>query len=411
MILACYGTDGDVYPFLGLGSIFRQRGYRVTLATQEHFAGHAGDAGLEFRSLVSRKETEELFCQRDFWHPVKGPFLMARWGLPFLDRQHNILAELSSKESALLIAHPGILAARILQEHTGVPLVNIILQPWIIPSIEMPPVMMGGLTLPRWAPRPAGQIYFRLIDAIGDWLIGREVNRLRASFGLRPMRRVFQWWLSRDLVVGMFPSWFARPQSDWPEQIKLVGFPLNDGRGNASVPDSTIEFCRAGSAPIAFTFGTGMLHAAALFRECIEACRILGRRGVLVTKFKTQLPARLPSFIHHCDFTPFQDLFPLCAAVVHHGGVGTVAKALAAGVPQLILPFAFDQLDNAVRVKKLGAGHFLGANGRNPKAIASLLSKVIAPEAVLSAQTLAKHLETRSGLECAADEIEAFAIG
>jgi len=409
-ILACYGTDGDVYPFFGLGKALRDRGYRVTLATREDFARQAANADLEFHSLVTLKETEELFGQPDCWHPIKGPLLMMRWGLPFIERQHAILAELAAEKDALLIAHPGILAARVLQEHTGVPMINVILQPWMIHSLHVPPAMMGGLTLPHWAPRPAGEIYFRVIDGVGDWLIGRELNRLRACFGLKPMRRVFRWWFSPHLVLGMFPRWFAEPQSDWPPQIKLVGFPLDDGRANANVPQKTIEFCRAGPPPIAFTFGTGMLHAAEVFRECIEACRLLRRRGVLVTKFQEQLPVELPSFIHHCEFAPFQDLFPLCAAVVHHGGIGTTAKALAAGVPQLILPFAFDQLDNGLRVKKLGTGDFLNANQRNAKTIAAALRKLIAPEAAESARTLAESLKTRSGLECAADEIETFAI-
>jgi rhamnosyltransferase subunit B len=410
IILACWGTDGDVYPFLGLGTVLRNRGYRVTLATREHFAGRATQAGLEFRSMVSSEETEKLFAQPDFWHPVKGPLLMMRWGLPLVRQQHTIFTELASQEGALLIAHPGVLAARILQEHSGVPLVSVILQPWMLTSVHAPPAMMGGLTLPRWTPQPVGRIYYRVIDGVGDLLIGRELNRLRASFGLRPMRRIFRWWFSPQLVLGMFPSWYGQPQADWPPQIKLVGFPMDDGRGNASVPEKTIEFIRAGTPPIAFTFGTGMLHAAEVFRECIAACRILRRRGILVTNFREQLRAKLPAFIHHCDFAPFQDLFPLCAAVIHHGGVGTVAKALAVGVPQLILPFSFDQLDNAMRVKKLGAGDFLEAKRRNPKTIAAGLSKLLAANSAAAAQKLVKHFDTRSGLECAADEVEAFAI-
>ncbi len=409
-ILACYGTDGDVYPFLALGTVLRDRGYRVTLVTREHFADQAATAGLAFRSLVSRNETDELFTQPDVWHPVKGPLLMMRWGVPFIERQYAMLAELAANKGALLISHPGVFAARILQEHCGTPLISVILQPWMIHSLCMPPVMMGGLTLPRWAPSPAGQLYFRVIDGLGDWLIGREVNRLRSSFGLKPMQRIFRWWFSPHLVLGMFPSWFGEPQSDWPSQIKLGGFPLDDGRGNGSVPDKTLKFCGAGSPPLAFTFGTGMLHAAEVFRECIQACRLLRRRGLLITKFRSQLPAELPSFMHHCEFAPFQDLFPLCATVVHHGGIGTVAKALAAGVPQLILPFAFDQLDNAVRVKDLGAGDFLTARQRTPQRIAAALHKLIAPEAAESVQALAERFKTRSGLECAADEIETFAI-
>jgi UDP:flavonoid glycosyltransferase YjiC (YdhE family) len=112
--------------------------------------------------------------------------------------------------------------------------------------------------------------------------------------------------------------------------------------------------------------------------------------------------------VHHCEFAPFQDLFPLSAVAAHHGGVGTTAKALSAGVPQLILPFAYDQLDNAVRVKRLGAGDFLKASQRTPKTIAAALKNLMTRKARASAQTLTKNFNTRSGIERAAKEIEKF---
>jgi UDP:flavonoid glycosyltransferase YjiC (YdhE family) len=248
------------------------------------------------------------------------------------------------------------LAARLIQEKLGVPLISVVLQPWMIRSISAPPVMMGGLPLPRWAPRAIGKIYFRAFDGVGALLLGRELNQLRTSLGLKRVRRIFHWWFSPELAIGMFPEWFGEPQRDWPPQIQLAGFPMNDNPPNDGVPEKTIQFCRAGNPPIAFTFGTGMMHAAELFQNAIEACRTLGARAIFLTRYRSQLPGGLPSFFHHCEFAPFQKLFPLCAAVVHHGGIGTVAKALAAGTPQLILPFAYDQMDNALRVKKLGAG-------------------------------------------------------
>jgi rhamnosyltransferase subunit B len=151
-----------------------------------------------------------------------------------------------------------------------------------------------------------------------------------------------------------------------------------------------------------------MMHAAELFRRSIEACRMLGARAIFLTKFRSQLPRELPPFVHHCQFAPFQELFPLCAAVVHHGGIGTVAKALAAGKPQLILPFAWDQMDNALRVKKLRAGDWLKPGNRSIGAIAAALKKVIEPQAAVQAQTITNRFGGHSGLECAADLIEEF---
>lgn len=407
-ILAAVGTDGDVYPFLSLGLELRKRGLRVTLATHEHFAPHASDGGLEFRRLVSAAETEQLLAQRDFWHPLKSGLVLARWGARLVPRQYEVLRELSASPDAFLVAGTGVLAARVAQEQSGVPLVGVILQPWVVPSLCATPVMMGGLTLPHWAPRPLGRLYFRLIDQIGSCLVGTELKKLRASLGLPPIRRMFQWWFSPELVLGLFPDWYGMPQADWPPQIRLAGFPLHDGRPTSGLPEDLRRFLEAGKSVVAFTFGTGMRHAASLFQTALEVCRRLDWRAVLLTSFRSQLPAVLPAYARHVEYAPFQELFPLCAAVVHHGGIGTVAKALATGTPQLILPFAFDQMDNALRVKRLGAGDWLKPRQRDADRVAAALAGLVDRQSVTSARLVAERCRCRSGLDCAADLIESF---
>ncbi len=395
-----------MHPFLGLGVALRARGHRVTLATHEHFEPLATERGLGFRSLVSDSETEELITKREMWHPLKGPVVVSRWGARFIRRQYAVLKDLASGEEVVFVASPGVVAARVVQEELGVPLASIILQPWMIPSVHAPPVMMGGLTLPRWAPRPIAKAYYRLFDAVGALLVGSGLSRLRASIGLPPMRRMFRWWLSPELALGMFPEWFGEPQPDWPRQMKLTGFPVSDGRPTADLPADVGGFCASGKPPVAFTFGTGMMHADELFRGCVEACRLVGLRGVFVTRFRSQLPAELPPFAIHCGFAPFQKLFPLCAAVVHHGGIGTTAKALAAGVPQVILPFAFDQLDNALRVGRLGAGTWLKSGRRRAPELAKAIAAATTPQMVQQAGGITSRFLGSDGLEAAADVLE-----
>ncbi len=409
-ILATVGTDGDIYPFLSLGLALRARGYRVTLATHEHFAQRAREGDLEFHPLVSNAENEQLLVQRDFWHPIKSGLVVARWGAPFIARQYRELKELASRKT-IIISNPGVVAARVVQEDLKIPLASVILQPWLIPSVQVPPTMMGGLTPPRWAPRPIVRVYFRLIHHLGARLLGGDLHRIRASLGLKPIRRMFQWWFSPGLIIGMFPAWFGEPQPDWPSQIQLAGFPLNERRQTNGLPQPLAKFCQEHKPVIAFTFGTGMMHAGEIFREAVQACRILGTGGIFLTKFRSQLPAELPPFVHHCEFAPFQDLFPRCAAVVHHGGIGTVVSAFAAGTPQLIFPFAFDQLDNALRVKTLGAGNWLKPNRAKAPAMAAVLAKLILPEATARAQSVATRLHGRSGIERAVEWIETFHCG
>jgi rhamnosyltransferase subunit B len=405
-IIPTIGTDGDVYPFVGLGTELLKRGYRVTIATHEHFAACAQAAGLGFVPLVSDMETNALVQQRDFWHHLKGPVVISRWGAKLMPRQYEVLSKLALGNGTFIVASPGVVAARIIQERSGIPLFSVILQPWMIPSIYAPPVMMGGLTLPRWAPKAAGKLYIRLLHEVGGFLVGEEVKRLRRSLGLRAIRRFFDWWYSPDLVLGMFPEWFGQPQADWPKQLQLAGFPLNESGPDAGISQRTLAFCRQGERPVAFTFGTGMMHAGELFRLGIAACKAVGARGIILTKYRNQLPQDLPSFMHHSSFEPFQKLFPRCAAVVHHGGVGTVARALAAGTPQLILPFAFDQLDNAVRVKRLGAGGYCDRRKQSVATLAQALDEAVKNRIVTGAKSAKRRFRDSSGLERAIDLIE-----
>jgi UDP:flavonoid glycosyltransferase YjiC (YdhE family) len=380
-ILASMGTDGDIYPYVGLGIALRDRGHRVTLVAAEDYRDLALDNAFAFQALVTREENHELLDDPDFWHPLKGPRIGARWGVRFLPRQYELFSQLARDPDSIFITNPAMLAARLVREIFARPLITPILQPWMLPSCSAPPVMPAGLSLPRWAPRPLGRLYWRAFDYAGQLLLGKQLNALRDSLGLPPVRRVFQWWLSPDLVLGMFPNWFGPPQPDWLPQIRLTGFPNYGGPATARLSDDLVSFCQAGPAPVVFTFGTGMMHVAELFRAALDACQRLGIRAIFLTKFANQLPQSLPPSIRHATFAPFHELFPRCDAVVHHGGVGTLARCFAAGTPQLILTVAFDQKDNAIRVKRLGAGDWIRSRRATGSRIANSLKKLLTPEA------------------------------
>jgi UDP:flavonoid glycosyltransferase YjiC (YdhE family) len=324
----------------------------------------------------------------------------------FIRRQYDLLSKLMTRET-VLAANPGVFAASLIHERLGVPLTNLIFQPWMIPSSIAPPII-PGFSLLAHAPRPVWKLFARGLDVFGDNLIGPELNGLRAELGLKPARRILSNWLSRQLVIGMFPDWFGQPQADWPSHVRLAGFPLFDGVQNEPLPREVLEFCRAGKPPVAFTFGTGMAHSAGLFRTALEACEILGARGILLTKYRDQLPDSLPPSVLHCTFAPFQKLFPHCAAVMHHGGIGTVAEAMAAGLPQLIRPLCFDQMDNGARVKRIGAGNFLRARQANGKQIATALAAIMNDEARARCRKVAARFDQRDSLDTAAEWVESL---
>jgi rhamnosyltransferase subunit B len=234
-----------------------------------------------------------------------------------------------------------------------VPLLTVVLSPQVFLSARSP---AKGLPIPAWLPYPARAAILRGLDYAIDSVMAPDLNRFRADLGLAPVsrirgRRVY----SPQGTLGLFPEWFAPAQSDWPRPLSLTGFTLFD-EGERELDAPLRDFLAAGEAPLVFTAGTGMRHGHAFFAAAVELLRRLGRRGVLLSKTAQQLPAPLPPQVLHVEYAPLRALLPHCAALVHHGGIGTTAEALAAGAPQLVVPYAYDQFDNAERVRHLGCG-------------------------------------------------------
>lgn len=334
--------------------------------------------------------------------------MMANWGTAMIPHHYQMLAERCSVPNTILVANPGMLAARLVQEKLRVPTATLLLQPGLLPSCTAPPEMPGGLTLPSWSPTWAGSLYWRAVDAAGYMLVARALNRFRSALGLAPVRRLFRWWLSPEMVIGLFPPWYAAPQPDWPAQLRLAGFGRFDGvRGE--VPEEVRSFCEAGPPPVVFTLGTGMAHAAGFFRAAVAACEALGARGLLLSKFPHVIPTGLPANVQHFTFAPLRQVLPMCGALVHHGGIGTTSAALEAGCPQLILPLAWDQPDNAARIERMGAGLSLSARRRSKGHLAAALARLMASETKTRCRAMAARIGGADGLAVAAEWVEHLA--
>ena len=166
-------------------------------------------------------------------------------------------------------------------------------------------------------------------------------------------------------------------------------------------------FLEGGEPPIVWTPGSAMRHGRSFFEVAIEACRRLDRRGLLLTRYPEQLPARLLDGICHADYVPLSQVLRRSAALVHHGGIGTLAQGLAAGVPQLVMPMAHDQPDNAIRLRRLGCGVAVKPSAfRAPAVTEALHSLLTSPDVARSCQQAAERIAADRPLDLACDIVE-----
>ena len=357
VVITALGSGGDVFPFIALGQVLQERGHPVALLANPHFAEAVAAAGLPLVPLGTEDEYLAALRQPEIWHPRRGFAVIWR---QLMELTPRILATIEGQivsGQTVLVGSTLSLATRLAQERHGIPAVMVHLAPSCFLSVHEFPVT-SARPLPGWLPLWARRVLLTVIDRVLlDATCARPLNTLRATLGLPPVRSVMRRWLhSPDLTIGAFPDWFAAPQPDWPASAVVTGFPRLRAHPESPLPEATQAFLSAGSPPLVFTAGTGMIQAHAFFACALQTVTALQQRALFVTRFPETLPDPLPAEVLVADHLPFDRLLPQVAALVHHGGIGTTAAALAAGTPQLIVPFAFDQFDNAARVVRLGVG-------------------------------------------------------
>ncbi len=418
-LLIPVGSSGDVHPFVGLGIALKARGHRVSILTNGYFGDLVRRVGLDFIELGTAEEFLAVTQNADLWHPTRGFKTVVGTFAKGLPPMYDAIKQHSVPGETVLVGGSLALGARIAQESLGLPLATIHLQPSIIRSVYQTP-RMPMFVLPDWMPKALKRGAYWLVDnLVVDPAVGPAVNKLRKDVGLAPVRGIMKdWWHSPQMSIGLFPAWFAPPQPDWPPSLRLTGFPLYDERGAVKVPASLEEFIRSGEPPIVFTPGSAMRHGRPFFEAAIEACQQLGRRGILLTRFAEQLPSTLPDSVRYYDFVPLTQLLPRAGALVCHGGIGTIAQGLAAGIPQLIMPLSHDQPDNTWRIKNLGVGDSIKPSKFHGPAVAAKLRVLLESETIRQkcrsvaaqfqgsdplSQTCHLIESLQSGKKCAAD--------
>jgi UDP:flavonoid glycosyltransferase YjiC (YdhE family) len=204
----------------------------------------------------------------------------------------------------------------------------------------------------------------------------------------------------------MFDPQLAKPQPDWPANTLVCGSSIFDG----TPPDSAViedfeNFLAAGEAPVVFALGSSAVWIAGDFWDkAVAAAKQLGCRAVLLTG--PQMPASLPDTVRAYSYLPYSMVFPRASIVVHQAGIGTLSHALRAGRPQLIVPVAFDQPDNARRACSLGLARTVPFRKVTTQLLAAEISLLLGSAKYSgAAQSVAAQLSHTDGVTSAAQAI------
>jgi rhamnosyltransferase subunit B len=291
------------------------------------------------------------------------------------------LLEAEADNDTIMAAHPWAFGARLLQEKHGVPLVSLQISPSTFLSAKLPPIHKQ-FTIPMSLPYPARAALLWAFDrGVLDRICAPDINRLRCELGLPPVTHIMGRWMhSPQGVLGLFPDWFAPPQTDWPRAVTLTGFPLFDEADFRRIDAELEDFLAKGPAPVVFTPGSTLVDESSYYTTAVSALNALGCRGILLGSQTTALP-QLTSNILTRPYVPLSKLLPRSRALVHHGGIGTASQAFAAGIPQLITPFAHDQFDNAARAERLGCAIQMKVPGRG-QAMQNTLKQLLEDERI-----------------------------
>ena len=361
ILLCCWGSLGDLYPYLGIAQRLAAEGHQPVIASCPFYQPWVGRLGIPFHPVRPDINPDDLALARQFMDPLRGSEAVVEYVAPAVRASYEDLLP-AARGADLLVTHPMAFAAPMAAEVLEKRWISTVLAPasfFSIHDFPVPSMMPRLANVVRLGPI-AGWV-LRKIARTGSFTWMGPVRALRADLGLPDRGEpLFEGQFSAAGTLALYSSVLGDPQPDWPPYAQITGFVFRPETG--ALPEDLEAFLDDGDPPIVFTLGSSAVGTAGdFYAEAVTAATALNRRAILLTGLHGQkrLPPRLPPSVMALEYAPHALLFPRAAAVVHHGGIGTMAEALRAGRPMLVVPFAHDQPDNAARAERLGVARVL----------------------------------------------------
>jgi sterol 3beta-glucosyltransferase len=354
------GSRGDVQPYVALGKGLSEAGHRVRMVTHQNFEALVDGHSLEFWPLEINSQE---IVQHDRMREVleQGGLLtsMAQMGKA-LKANARHLAErglaASGDRELLLAGIGGLFVAAAIAEARGIPFLPALNVPFTptsaFPGALLPafPVNTQGATN-RLSHHLSRQIVWQAYRP-ADKLVRHQVLGLSASSFWGPFRELDR----RPMLYGISAT-VLPPPADWDRSIRVTGYWFLDQGADWSPPPALEAFLQAGPPPVYIGFGSmSARKPEETANLVVQALRRVGQRAIILSGWSGLRERDLPDALVMTESVPHAWLFRQVAAVVHHGGAGTTAAGLRAGVPTIVIPFHGDQPFWGRRIAELGVG-------------------------------------------------------
>jgi UDP:flavonoid glycosyltransferase YjiC (YdhE family) len=234
--------------------------------------------------------------------------------------------------------------------------------------------------------------------------------------GLEPLS-VRYWWHADDsdndfCVIYAYSPTVVPPAPDWGPLKQVAGYWFLDGGLDYSPSEELAAFLEAGPPPVYVGFGSMVDHdREEMTRLVIEALDRTGQRGIMHSGWSELGSTDLPGSVLLVEDVPHDWLFPRMAAVIHHGGAGTTASGLRAGVPGIVVAFFGDQFFWGWRIHELGAGpRWIPRKQLTADGLASAIERAVTDEGIRErAAEVGAQIQTEDGVAAAIPLIERYA--
>jgi UDP:flavonoid glycosyltransferase YjiC (YdhE family) len=396
--LACYGTRGDIEPSAAVGRELLRRGHEVQIAVPPELVEFAESVGLpavpygpEFKEYLDEDFVRNLWSDllRNFW-TIKGPIELVRKAWEPVTRcwpeMSSTLKSLAEGTDLLFTGHIFQEPAANVAEYYDIPLA----------TLHYFPMRVNG-QLVRMVPSPL----VRSSMTAAEWVFWRMTTKAeeeqRRELGLpkatspSPRRIAKHGYLEIQAYEEFCFPGLAAEWKKFGTQRPFIGTLTMELPTDAD--DEVASWIRAGTPPICFGFGSIAVESAAETIEMISSASAeLGERALICAAGTEFDDTQLPDHVKVVGAVNYAAIFPLCRAVVHHGGAGTTAASLRAGVPTLVLWTTGDQPLWGTRVKQLKVGTNRRLSATTRDSLVSDLRQVLAPDCAVRAREVANRM-------------------